>query len=557
MKILIAIFLSLFAFTYFECAKAGNIDSLKIEIKSSTSAQDSIVDLIALTKSYLSLSIDSTFYYGQIAIEQAEKLKDTASLAQVYKYLGISCYYTAFYEKSLEYSQKSNEFYKKLNDISGLAKTYNNMAIIYGALGKYDIALEHYNNSLKIWNHINEDSPDDPETKINIANLYNNIGAVYANIGEKEKAKEYYNKSYAIAKQYNDIECMSLALSNRGNALFADKEYQKALEDMFESLRLIESLDNKYSLAVSMGSISGVYLELKKYDTARFYLNQVLSIAKKIKANELIKNAYKGLYMINKETGNYETALKYQSLYYQLYDSIYSKETNNKIDALHNKYIFEKKEQEIKLLVTEQQLNDIQLRNSRIWLLVLIGGIVILLIFIGLIYFQMTRKRRANIELVLKNRELVKSEKYIREHLKIEQQRKYLSPKKNQADKYATSTLTEEQKEDLKLLIINTMENEKLYLDSNFSIVVFSKHLNVSRTYISQVINEKFNMNFNNFINEYRIKEALHVLTDEANNYLTIETIALSIGFRSKSSFNSAFKKYTGITPSFYMKTSR
>ena len=343
---------------------------------------------------------------------------------------------------------------------------------------------------------------------------------------------------------------------NLGNAQYLEEEYQNALKSLFQSLKLSEALGDKQGIANSMGSISDVYLKLKNYDKVHYYLNQVLVIAREIQANELIKNAYRGLYLLNKETGNPNTALKYQTLYYQLNDSIYSLESKSKIAELQNKYLFEKKEQEIKLLEAEQALNDIQLRNSKILSFVLIVGITVSLFFLGLVYFQMIRKKRANLELVLKNREIVKSEEYIRECLKSEQQKKNLYPKKIQVDKYATSTLTEEQKEDLKLLITNTMENEKLYLSRDFTIDIFSKHLNVSRTYISQVINEKFNMNFSNYINEYRIKEARRVLTDDANKNLTIETIALSIGFGSKSSFNSAFKKYTGITPSFYMKSS-
>ena len=557
MKKLFALFLFIIAFGYFEDAKANNIDSLKVELNSSAIPHDSLAILESLTKYYQDISFDSTFYYGKAAITIAEKFNDTASLAGVYKHFGTSCYYAALYEKALEYSQKSNELFRAINDLNGLAKTYNNMGVIYEVSGKYDIALEHYNNSVKIWDRINEGSPDGPETKKIIANLYNNIGIVYANIGENEKAKEYYNKSYTIAKQYDDKKCMSQALSNRGNVLFAEKEYQKALEDLFESLRLIESLDDKYSLVISMGAISDVYLELKNYDKAHLYLNRALSIAKEIKANELIKNAYKGLYLVNKETGKHETALKYQTLYYQLNDSIYSLESKNRIAELQNKYKFEKKEQKIKLLEAEQKLNNMQLRNSRIWMLVLVGGIIVSLFFLGLIYFQMLQKKQANKKLVKKNLEIVRSEKYVRQVLLLEQEKKASIRKEAIEDKYASSTLTEEQKESLMLLIANTMENEKHFLQSGFTIDILSKHLNVSRTYISQVINEKFNMNFNNFINEFRVKEARRMLSGEASKKLTIETIALSVGFGSKASFNTAFKKYTGVTPSFYMRSSK
>ena len=556
MKFLIALFLSLFALGHSEGAMATTIDSLKNGLNTSGHSEDSLVALLALSKHYNTISIDSTFYYGQIAIVKADKLNDTASLAEIYKYFGVSCYYAALYEKALEYSQKSNELFGALNDSIGLAKTFNNMGIIYEVSGKNDIGLEYYNKSLQIWNHIIEHSPDDLEAKSSVAYLYNNIGIVFSNIGEKEKGKEYYNKSYTIAKKYNDRRCMSLALLNLGNALYLGKEYQNALVNLSSSLKLSEELDDKHGIANSMGSISDVYFEMKNYNKAELYLNRVLSIANEIQANELIKNAYRGLYLLNKETGKPDTALKYQTLYYQLNDSIYSLESKSKIAELQNKYKFEKKEQEIKLLEAEQALKDIQLRNSRIWLLILIGGISISLFFLGLVYYQMNQKNLANKELVQKNKEIVKSEEYIRDCLKTEQQKMALSKKQSFEDKYATSALTEEQKSEITKLIMQTIENEQLYLKSDFTIDILAKHIEISRTYISQVINEKFNMNFNGFINEYRVKEARRILTDETNKNLTIETMALSVGFGSKSSFNSAFKKYTGVTPSFYMKNS-
>jgi AraC-like DNA-binding protein len=293
---------------------------------------------------------------------------------------------------------------------------------------------------------------------------------------------------------------------------------------------------------------------MKNYKKSQYYFNRVLSIAVKIQANELIKEAYQGLYLVNKEIGNPDSSLRYLSLYHQLNDSIYSQESKNKIAELQNKYEFEKKEQAIILLEAEQELKDNKLRNSRIWLFVLIGGITISLFFLGLIYFQMTRKKRANIELVRKNKEIVKSEEYFRECLKSEQQNKHVALKQNKERKYAGSPLTEDYKEDLKLLITNTIENEKLYLKSDFTIAMLSKHLDVSRTYISQVINEKYKMNFISFVNEFRINEARRMLLDESNKNFTIEAIGSMLGFRSKTSFYAAFRKHTGVTPSIFMK---
>jgi AraC-like DNA-binding protein len=62
-------------------------------------------------------------------------------------------------------------------------------------------------------------------------------------------------------------------------------------------------------------------------------------------------------------------------------------------------------------------------------------------------------------------------------------------------------------------------------------------------------------VNVNLFINSYRIKEAKRMLLDASFNHLSIEGIARSVGFNSKSAFNATFKKITGMTPSFYQRS--
>ena len=63
------------------------------------------------------------------------------------------------------------------------------------------------------------------------------------------------------------------------------------------------------------------------------------------------------------------------------------------------------------------------------------------------------------------------------------------------------------------------------------------------------------NQNFFDFINGYRIKEAKRLLVDPKGELLTILAIAEEVGFNSKSSFNTAFKKITGMTPTEYKKS--
>lgn len=107
---------------------------------------------------------------------------------------------------------------------------------------------------------------------------------------------------------------------------------------------------------------------------------------------------------------------------------------------------------------------------------------------------------------------------------------------------------------ELKTKLLLFMEEEKPFLDQELSMFKLAKDLNTNTKYLSLIINHELNQNFMNFINEYRIEEMKKLLKENKSNF-TIEAMAQSVGFKSKSSFNIAFKKSTGQTPSSYMNT--
>ena len=75
---------------------------------------------------------------------------------------------------------------------------------------------------------------------------------------------------------------------------------------------------------------------------------------------------------------------------------------------------------------------------------------------------------------------------------------------------------------------------------------------------LSVLINQDLNQHFFDFVNEYRIKKAMSILGDTTKYHLTVLKILYDVGFNSKSSFNTAFKKHTGTTPTQYrIKTKR
>ena len=96
----------------------------------------------------------------------------------------------------------------------------------------------------------------------------------------------------------------------------------------------------------------------------------------------------------------------------------------------------------------------------------------------------------------------------------------------------------------------NLMKGEnKPFLNEKISMAEIAKILEVSTQQISQVVNEKTGLNFNDYVNTFRIEEAKMILLSSSFSKLTIDAIAQKSGFGSKSAFYAAFKKHNGNTP--------
>ncbi len=118
--------------------------------------------------------------------------------------------------------------------------------------------------------------------------------------------------------------------------------------------------------------------------------------------------------------------------------------------------------------------------------------------------------------------------------------------------KYSQTKLEIDDYEKYKLQLLDFMTKQKPHLEPNLTIDELSAKTNIPQKYLSQTINTCFNLNFNSFINSYRVTEAKCLMESDINNSKTIYHILLDSGFNSKSVFNEAFKKFAGTTPKEY-----
>lgn len=121
-------------------------------------------------------------------------------------------------------------------------------------------------------------------------------------------------------------------------------------------------------------------------------------------------------------------------------------------------------------------------------------------------------------------------------------------------EKYANSSLKAETTNELWTSIESVMETEKLYRNPKLRLNDLAEKVDSSIHHVSQIINQKLDISFSDFVNHYRVKEAQALLVSPRAEEITIFAIALEVGFNSKTAFYNSFKKITGKTPSAYKK---
>ena len=120
--------------------------------------------------------------------------------------------------------------------------------------------------------------------------------------------------------------------------------------------------------------------------------------------------------------------------------------------------------------------------------------------------------------------------------------------------KYRTSPLTNQDSQTQLSHLKKSMEQHAPYLNPKLTLPQLAEQLDINANYLSQVINQELDLNFYDFVNQYRVDAAKEILNSEKAQTFTLEAIAEEVGFNSRSAFNRAFKKFTQMTPSQYRK---
>ena len=122
-------------------------------------------------------------------------------------------------------------------------------------------------------------------------------------------------------------------------------------------------------------------------------------------------------------------------------------------------------------------------------------------------------------------------------------------------EKYRQSQLGNVDIAELAVRLERAMQEERLYRDEDLSLAVLAAHTGVTPHQLSEYFNKHLESNFSGYVNRLRIEEARRMLTEEPER--TVLSVAYAVGFNSKSTFNAAFARFCGQSPSAFRSARR
>jgi len=474
---------------------------------------------------------DSAIYFNQQAIALCEVPDKEVELSTALGNLGMVHKQMGNYDKALEFYERAYKIAKSVGDFALIAVDLNNIAALYFAWGKYDFAGEYFKQALAIDYEIGN--------MAQVEMTLNNLAHVLHKQGNSDSALVLYKQSLTMAEELGRYGNAAVKELNIGSLYFDLGEYEQALVYYTSGTETTRELGLRRFTAGGLQNKGACYLALENYKKAEKNLNEAFVIAKEISALPILQKVYESQGKLYEKTGNIKLALEAYRNYSMVKDSIFTEKSQAKLAEMEVRYETEKKEQQIEILIKDNQLHEAELRKKQLTLFGLSGGLVFLLLAAGIITWLYVQKSRANRKLVEKNIELMRQEEEKETFARV-------------------SDLPSQLKDEEKLRILSEldilMREQKLFLQAQLGLTELADKLQTNTAYLSRIINEHFNANFSSYLNKLRVREAQKMFAENKHLSMTLEGIAGSAGFHSRSTFNTAFKKITGVTPSIYIK---
>jgi len=382
--------------------------------------------------------LDKKIAYNQKSLElyrqSGNKLEQGNSLKNLGDYFTIKgqpAYAVKLMDSSLAVYQSVN--FKELQGI------YNNMCITYIELGNFSSALKYGLLADKTADELADSS-------LQKSSICNHLGLTYYYLRNDKKAFAYWTEARKIAERYNDAGYLQTIIANIATVLVRMKKINEGIELLKYMAKKYPPTDTQMKLRIPY-ILFNSYYDMQKYAQAEPYykvlvkfhhnlpeddINQVYlyrSIIRKLVHDKKFEEADVYLKKHEKQAstqGNLMalsqlhrlwfdvdsalnkpwSAIAHYKEYKKLADSIFFNDKNKELAGLEIEYQTEKKDKDIALLNQKNQLQKVRIQNDGRIRYLFMGGLVVAILFVGLIYNRYRLKKQSNLVLELKQKEI-------------------------------------------------------------------------------------------------------------------------------------------------------
>ncbi len=427
-------------------------------------------------------------------------------------------YLNGYYARAFRFARITADRLDQLTDeqFADRKATYFMVGNAYHSFRDYERSIPYLKASLR------EDGSRHMADRANLRARWS-LARYYASMGDLKQSDFYFLSMWNSPDQvkmrplYDMVALTGLAENamKRGKYDISLRVFKLCLP----SLQLEKQSSLPAKIALDMVEC---YLEKGEKASARCMLDSARILLKKVEDDKEVSHYYTLENQYYTRWGEGDKARSYL-------DSIFI--ANRKYEDKHNALVILRAEQE--LFETEKALRKQQLFHQKIIIQLSVAALIVLAGTLLFILYLYRKKRMAYHQLVLRTQEWANRMEIV------------LPPKANEAET-----------DDLALMetIGRLVEEEKIYCDPELNSELLAARMGVSRNAISKAINSTQQKNFAAFINDYRIREAIRLLSDPANDHLTTDAVATDSGFNSRETFYRAFKARTGITPTQFRK---
>lgn len=378
-----------------------------------------------------------------------------------------------------------------------------------------------------------------------------NIVSVSSDLGELSRIATIRNQYAQLEKQHSSVVRRYALLLYDGNSYLTKRQYAKA-ETCYRQQEVLVKDDPSRLRYLIFAKINCAKTRRLQGDMAGAgqLLHEALSLAAHSNMKDAELELYDHLAELYALQGDILGENRFRNNYLALKDTLLNYRQLMSVSEM--RFVNSMKR-------VDEQMGQMELRRQRQLLIlgVVIGAALLILCFLLVLWRKNKRLREQNKNLYTKTLATLRNEEKERKRCEtLEQELSQIKESIPQRkEKYTYNNLSNDDKQILASRILRVMETCGEIYSPEFSLERLSELVGSRYKLVSQVINETCQMNFSTFLNEYRVKEACRQMSDrEHYGNLTIEAISQGVGFKSRASFISAFKKFTGLTPSQFLK---